>query len=78
MVVRRLLVTFWGWLRDWPERFAYAMALVVLGAHEPSPAPTGGRARWPNGEVPWCRRCDVVWPCEPAASVAALVDRSRQ
>lgn len=53
VLMRRLPVL----VADWCDR-------QVMDAHHPEMVPADPPV-WPNGEMPWCLRCDTSWPCDP-------------
>lgn len=64
MVVRRLLRDVWALVRDLPDALARWLDRQTAWAHEPEMVPADDLAVWPNGEEPWCLRCDAEWPCD--------------
>lgn len=58
-----LLREVWALVRDLPDAVARWCDRTETEEHQPQPVPADDVAEWPNGEMPWCLRCDVAWPC---------------
>lgn len=67
--LRAFLRDYWSLLRHWPDRLADRLDdwcdRQVMAMHPPEMIPADDPGFWPNGERPWCLRCDAAWPCDP-------------